>query len=168
VLSTADVARATDAPARNRALVHRLIEVVNDGDLEALAEIASGQIASEAERWIGPFRESFPDFRMEFVGVVAEADKVVGHFRCSGTHLGEWRRMPATGRRFEDVDEIYIFRVKDGKPPWRSSRRTSHGCGSSGSWGATTDSPRVRFRPAFNGGSGRLDSLQLLSQKARL
>ena len=115
MLSTANVSRAADAPARNRALVRRLIEVVNAGDLEALAGIASGQIASEAERWIGPFRESFPDFRMEVVNVVAETDKVVGHFRCSGTHLGEWRRMPPTGRRFEDVDEIYIFCIKDGK-----------------------------------------------------
>lgn len=23
--------------------------------------------------------------------------------------------MPATGRRFEDVDEIYVFHVRDGK-----------------------------------------------------
>jgi hypothetical protein len=63
MLSAADASRATDAPARNRALLHRLIEIVNDGDLGALAEIASGQIAREAQRWIGPFRESFPDFR---------------------------------------------------------------------------------------------------------
>ena len=44
--------------------------------------------------------------------MVAEGDKVVGHFKCSGTHEGEWRGMPATGRRFENVDEIYFFRVE--------------------------------------------------------
>jgi predicted ester cyclase len=99
----------------NKQLVHRLLEIVNEGDLEAIDEVASGQIASEARRWIGPFRESFPDFRMEVFQVVAEGDVVAGYFKCSGTHEGEWRGHPPTGRRFEDVDEVYIFRVEDGK-----------------------------------------------------
>ena len=45
----------------------------------------------------------------------ADGDKVAAHFRCSGTHLGKWMGHPATGRRFHDVDEIYIFRVSGGK-----------------------------------------------------
>ena len=99
-------------PERSKALVGRLIEIVNAGDLEALPEVASGQILEAAQGWIGPFRESFPDFRLQVVDVIAEGDKVVGHFKCSGTHEGEWRGVPPTGRRFEDVDEIYIFRVE--------------------------------------------------------
>jgi hypothetical protein len=104
-----------NGPDDNRALVRRLVEVVNAGDLEALDEIASGRIAEAARGWIGPFRQSFPDFRMELVETVAEDDKVVGYFKCSGTHLGEWRGHPPTGRRFEAVDEVYIFRVEHGK-----------------------------------------------------
>ena len=46
---------------------------------------------------------------------VAEEEKVAAHFRCSGTHLGEWMGHPPSGRRFQDVDEIYIFRVRNGK-----------------------------------------------------
>ena len=99
----------------NRRLVRRLVAIVNDGDLSALPEVASGQIAQEAARWIGPFRASFPDFRMEVVDVIAEADRVVGYFKCSGTHRGEWRGRAPTGKRFESIDEVYIFRVKDGK-----------------------------------------------------
>jgi predicted ester cyclase len=99
----------------NRALVHRLAEIVNAGDLQALAEVATGEIAAAAEGWIGPFRESFPDFNMKVVDVIADADKVVGYFKCSGTHRGEWRGHPPTGRRFEDIDEVYIFRIEDGK-----------------------------------------------------
>jgi hypothetical protein len=99
----------------NRALVRRLVEIVNDGDLSALPEVASGQIAREAARWIGPFRASFPDFRMEVVDVIAEPEKVVGYFKCSGTHVGEWRGIAPTGRRFEAVDEVYIFEVRDGR-----------------------------------------------------
>jgi predicted ester cyclase len=97
------------------ALVRRLVEIVNERDLDAIDEVASGQIASEARRWVGPFVESFPDFRMEVVEVIAERDKVVGYFKCSGTHEGEWRGHPPTGRRFEDIDEIYIFRIEDGR-----------------------------------------------------
>jgi predicted ester cyclase len=100
---------------RHKALVRRLIEIVNARDLGALAEVATGRIARDAERWIGPFRDAFPDFRMEVVDVIAEGDKVVGHFRCSGTLRGEWRGTPPNGRRFERVDEIYIFQVQDGR-----------------------------------------------------
>ena len=52
---------------------------------------------------------------MEIVELVAENETVVGHFKCSGTHTGEWLGIPPTGRRFEGVDEIYIFHVKHGK-----------------------------------------------------
>jgi predicted ester cyclase len=102
-------------PRDSKALVRRLVEIVNAGDLEAVDEVADGQLADAARRWIGPFRASFPDFRMEVRDLIAEGDKVVGHFKCSGTHQGEWRGNPPTGRRFEDVDEIYIFRVAEGK-----------------------------------------------------
>jgi predicted ester cyclase len=98
---------------RNKQLVHRLVEIVNERDLDSIDEVASGSIASEARRWIGPFRDSFPDFHMEVVDVIAEDDKVMGYFKCSGTHGGEWRGHPASGRRFEGVDEVYVFGVED-------------------------------------------------------
>jgi len=100
---------------QNKRLVHRLIEIVNDRDFESIDEVATGQIATDARRWVGPFRDSFPDFQMELLDVIAEDDKVVGHFKCSGTHEGEWRGHAPTGRRFESVDEVYIFRVDNGK-----------------------------------------------------
>lgn len=99
----------------NKRLVHRLIEIVNDRDFESIDEVATGQIATDARRWVGPFRDSFPDFQMELLDVIAEDDKVVGYFKCSGTHEGEWRGHAPTGRRFESVDEVYIFRVENGK-----------------------------------------------------
>ena len=99
----------------NKALVRRLVQLVNDRDLDSLSDVATGQIAEAARRWIGPFTDSFPDFRMELVEAVAEADTVGGYFKCSGTHRGEWRGVPPSGRRFEGIDEVYIFRVSDGK-----------------------------------------------------
>lgn len=104
------------AAEQNKLLVRRLVEeAVNRSNLDVLDEVADGEIALAARHWIGPFRDSFPDFRMKIIDLIAEGDKVAAHFRCSGTHLGEWTGHPPTGRRFQDVDEIYIFRVSNGK-----------------------------------------------------
>jgi predicted ester cyclase len=100
----------------NKLLVRRLIdEVVTERNLDALDELAAGEFAQVARRWVSPFQSAFPGFRMEIVELIAEGDKVVGHFRCSGTQRGDWLGLPATGRRFENVDEVYIFTVRDGK-----------------------------------------------------
>ena len=100
----------------NKALVRRLVdEVVNARDESAVDELVDTEFAETVRRWIGPFRDAFPDFRMEVVELIAEGDSVAAHFHCSGTHLGEWRGVAPTGRRFEDVDEIYLFKLRDGK-----------------------------------------------------
>jgi predicted ester cyclase len=106
---------ATDAGTR-KALVRRLIDdVLNGGDLAALDELYTPHLARTARRWIEPFRQAFPDLRMEIVQLVAEGDTVVGRFRCTGTHLGEWRGHRPTGRRFQGIDEVYFFTIKDGR-----------------------------------------------------
>ncbi|HEU4865532.1 MAG TPA: ester cyclase [Actinomycetota bacterium] len=101
--------------AQPKQIVIRLIEeVMNGGDLDVIEQLFSPEMATPAKGWIVPFRESFPDAEMKIVELVAEGEKVAGRFRCSGTNLGEWRGKPPTGRRFEDVDEVYFFRVVDG------------------------------------------------------
>jgi predicted ester cyclase len=100
----------------NKRLVRRLVEeAVARRNPDIVDEIATGELAHAAKRWVSPFRSAFPDFEMEIVELIAEGDAVVAHFRCSGTHEGEWLGVPATGRRFEGVDEIYIFHVQDEK-----------------------------------------------------
>jgi predicted ester cyclase len=106
----------TDTLTAPKALVRRLIdEVMNAWRLEVLDELYAPALARAARRWIAPFQASFPDMRMEIVDLIAEGDRVVGRFRCSGTHLGEWLGHPPTGRRFERIDEVYIFRIRDGR-----------------------------------------------------
>jgi predicted ester cyclase len=100
----------------SKAAVRRLVdEVVNARDESAVDELVESEFVETVRRWIGPFRDAFPDFRMEIVELIAEGDRVAAHFRCSGTHRGEWRGVAPTGRSFTDVDEIYIFRVRDGR-----------------------------------------------------
>ena len=101
---------------RNKATVQRLIaEVLNGGRLDVIDQLYAPELAAGARRWIAPFRASFPDVHMEVVELIAEGDKVVGRFRCSATHLGEWVGHAPTGRRFERVDEVSIFRFRDGR-----------------------------------------------------
>jgi predicted ester cyclase len=105
-----------DALEANKAIVRRLIdEVMNAGNLDALDELYEPRLARAARAWIAPFQASFPDMRMEIVDLIAEGDQVVGRFRCSGTHTGMWRGHQPTGRRFERIDEVAIFRFRDGK-----------------------------------------------------
>jgi predicted ester cyclase len=114
--SVFDMQRDQVSAEVNKELVRRLIEeAVRDRNLEVLDEVAAGPFAELAKRWVAPFRGAFPDFEMEIVTLISEGEKVAGHFRCSGTHLGEWLGVPPTGRRFERVDEVYIFEVREGR-----------------------------------------------------
>jgi SnoaL-like polyketide cyclase len=101
---------------QNKATVRRLVEeVFNGGRLDLIDELYAPELAPAAKRWITPFRASFPDVHMQVIDLIAEDDKVVGRFSCSATHLGEWLGRAPTGRRFERVDEIAIFRLRDGQ-----------------------------------------------------
>jgi predicted ester cyclase len=100
----------------NKLLVRRLVsEAIGERSLDVLDEVAAGEFAELARAWVSPFQSAFPDFEMELVDLIAEGDKVVALFKCSGTHRGEWLGVPATGRRFVGVEEVYIFDVRDGK-----------------------------------------------------
>lgn len=96
-------------------VVRRFVDALNDRDETTVSTLATGELAARAKRWVRPFDAAFPDFRMELVELVAEDGTVVAHLRCSGTHEGEWLGIPATGRRFEAVDEFYVFRLAEGK-----------------------------------------------------
>ena len=101
---------------QNKAVVRRQVdEVLNGGRLDVIDELYAPSLAPEAREWIAPFQTSFPDMRMEIVDLIAAEDQVVGRFTCSGTHLGEWLGHPPTGRRFEAIDEVSIFRFREGR-----------------------------------------------------
>jgi predicted ester cyclase len=107
------VATSDDDPT---SVVRRLIdEVINGGRLDVIEEIYAPGMAEAAHRWIEPFRRSFPDVEMQTVELLAQGSRVVGRFKCSGTHLGDWRGIAPTGKRFRDVDEVYFFTVESGR-----------------------------------------------------
>jgi predicted ester cyclase len=107
---------AEQSEQANKAVVRRLVaEVFNGGRLEVIDELFTPELAPAARSWVAPFQASFPDMRMEVVELVGEGDTVVGRFTCSATHLGDWLGHAPTGRRFERVDEVAFFRLRDGR-----------------------------------------------------
>lgn len=56
----------------------------------------------------------FPDNRHRVEEMFAEGDMVVERVTLTGTHGGEFMGIPPTGRKIE-VQEIHIYRLKDGK-----------------------------------------------------
>lgn len=98
----------------NKALLRRVLEAHNTGNMAVVDELFAPELAERAKQGITAYRSAFPDWREEIVDVVAEGDKVVGRFKCSGTHRGEMMGIPPTGRHME-VDEVYFLRVENGK-----------------------------------------------------
>ncbi|GAA1683258.1 hypothetical protein GCM10010977_32660 [Citricoccus zhacaiensis] len=97
------------------AVTTRLVEeVLVGGNLGMLDRLYTPALAPVAHRWIAPFHTSFPDVRMQIVQLVREEDTVAARFRCSGIQLGPWRGHAPTGRRFENIDEAYLFTFREG------------------------------------------------------
>jgi predicted ester cyclase len=94
---------------RKRVVRQWIDAAINNGDLDRAAGLCTDRAARRARSWIPPFRAAFPDARMEEVELIGEGETIVGRFTCSATHSGEWRGQAPTGRRFENVDEVYFF-----------------------------------------------------------
>jgi predicted ester cyclase len=106
----------SDQLQAHKTLVQRLVdEVLNGGNLDVIDELYSADQAKAARRWIAPFRKAFPDVHMETIELIAEADTVIGRFTCSATHTGRWLGHDPTGRRFTAIDEVNLYRFRDGK-----------------------------------------------------
>lgn len=101
--------------ANNTVVEQAIARIINEGDVDAADELYAPSVAAEVKTWVAPFRASFPDVQMTTVSLIAEGDTVVGHFRCSGTHRGRWLGQEPTGRRFEEVNEVYWFTVVAGR-----------------------------------------------------
>jgi predicted ester cyclase len=98
----------------NKAMLRRLVEAINRADMNVVDELFAPEVAGQAKQNFTAFRSAFPDWREKVVDMVAEDDKVIGRFKCSGTHRGEMMGIAPTGRRMQ-VDEVYFLRVENGK-----------------------------------------------------
>lgn len=112
---------------RNKAIVHRLFDIWNTCDLDAIEEFYAADFVADYRPY-APLRNgldaikgmverahaAFPDYHEELEEMIAEGDKVVVRLTFTGTQRGQWGPLPPTGKtvRFE---EIVILRFADGR-----------------------------------------------------
>jgi steroid delta-isomerase-like uncharacterized protein len=120
---------ATQAAA-NKAAFSRFHDAVNTGDAKVIERAIDEAFAPDVrfhapvptratgaqairEVWAVLLR-AFPDVHVAIEDVIAEGDKVVARNTVTGTHQGEYRGVPATGKPVT-YDEIFIGRFADGR-----------------------------------------------------
>lgn len=125
-------ARRVRAAEGNKAIVRRVLEEINKGNVGIVDELyaptflSHGRTAAEDTRgpqsyrqFVEVIRAAFPDLQFTVEDQIAEGDKVVTRYSFHGTHTGEFRgspigTIPATGKP-ATVMGISIVRIADGK-----------------------------------------------------
>jgi predicted ester cyclase len=89
--------------------------VINGRDLDAVGEFFADERMVEAVRG-GCFRyfEAFPDMHVALEDLIAEGDRVFLRSTLTGTHDGEYKGIPPTGRHVA-TECAELFRIADGK-----------------------------------------------------
>jgi steroid delta-isomerase-like uncharacterized protein len=96
-------------------VVEKVIDEVVDPDLIFHAPVPMGASGPEALKRVWTvLLQAFPDVEVTEEDVIAEGDKVVFRQTVTGTHLGDFRGIPATGRRVT-YNEIFIVRFAGGR-----------------------------------------------------
>ncbi|MET9632397.1 ester cyclase [Lentzea sp. NPDC006480] len=100
---------------RDPEVISKVIDEVADPGLVFHAPKPGVGSGAEALKqvWVTLLR-AFPDIEVTIEDVVAEGDEVVYRNRVTGTHRGEYRGLPPTGRSV-DYAEIFIVRFAGGR-----------------------------------------------------
>lgn len=64
---------------------------------------------SDLQVLVNRWREGFPDLWFEIHDLVEQDDRLAARLRLCGTHRGQWRGIPPTGRAI-DIDVMMFFR----------------------------------------------------------
>jgi steroid delta-isomerase-like uncharacterized protein len=121
---------STAEEASNKATVRRFDDVVSTGDAEFISKtidelvepdvlihvpVPSQATGAQALKQVwAMLLRGLPDIDVTIEDVIAEGDKVVSRNTVTGTHQGEYRGLPPTGKSIT-YNEIFIFRFANGR-----------------------------------------------------
>jgi steroid delta-isomerase-like uncharacterized protein len=121
---------STAQETSNKATFRRMHDAVSTGDVEVISKTIDELVAPDVLIHMplpveapGPqaFRQvwamllrGLPDLHLTIEDLVAEGDKVVARNTVTGTHQGEYRGLPPTGKSIT-YDEIFIVRFAGGR-----------------------------------------------------
>ncbi|NWF82344.1 MAG: ester cyclase [Bryobacteraceae bacterium] len=111
----------------NKDLVRRWTEEIwNQGNLPAIDEIVAADYVHNdpvqpqfkgreaLKQHVAAVHASFPDIHYAIEDLIIEGDNAATRISYSGTHLGEWMGMAATGKRLEGTANV-LLRIAAGK-----------------------------------------------------
>ncbi|MGW4911864.1 ester cyclase [Streptomyces sp. NPDC004270] len=114
----------------NTATLNRFHSAVNSGDPDivskAIDEFVAPDVLFEAPVPMGAtgpaalkrvwevLLRAFPDIHVAVEETITEGDKVVSRNTVTGTHRGDYRGLPPTGKTVT-YSEIFVFRFADGR-----------------------------------------------------
>jgi predicted ester cyclase len=90
-----------------RAVLVELAEATTRGDIDAIRERFGNERLAESMRRL---KVAFPDAVVEPEWTIVENNRAAGWASIRGTHQGEWRGLPATGRTI-DVHGMIVIQV---------------------------------------------------------
>ena len=109
----------------NKALVRRFVdEIFVEGRIEAVGELVAPDFVGHT--WGGAagrdglkaamqrIATALSDVAFTIDDVIAEDDRVAVRLTARATQIGEFMRLPPSGKSYE-IGEIHIFRIRDGK-----------------------------------------------------
>ena len=101
---------------QNKAAVRSYYEhVLNGRNLDDVGEyFENEQLAERIRRGCFSYFRSFPDLHCAIDDLIAEGDKVFCRSTMTGTHDGEYKGIPATGRHISS-ESAEVFRIADGR-----------------------------------------------------
>ena len=112
---------------QNEALYRGIIEEINKGNSEYFNEFYSPDSLyyfpsnnpkplsrEESQEFVKGFFKAFPDLNFSIEELYAVEDRVIVRLILRGTHEGDYRGIPATGKKFE-ISSTFIIRIENGK-----------------------------------------------------
>ncbi len=97
----------------NKALVRRIYtEMWNRGDPQAAKELFARP--EGVQRFVQEFLEAFPDLQHTVETVIAEEDRAAVVFSAQGTHRGQWKQYPPSGKKIH-YSGVTVVRIAAGK-----------------------------------------------------
>ncbi len=113
---------------KNIATVRKVTQALNDRDVKTIKElITANYIRHDLTSSFGERRgqgdtvdlfqsliTSLPDMHLDIQDIIATEDRVALRYTFSGTHLGEYRGIPATGKKLE-ISAMHFYRFEGDK-----------------------------------------------------
>jgi predicted ester cyclase len=105
-----------------RSLYLSYLKYCNDHDFDSMASFYTPTIKvndapmepAAVTAQFAPLISAFPDWHWEMRHIVVDYDNIVVHFKVTGTHLGTFQGIEATGRRVS-VSEFTLYHLESGK-----------------------------------------------------